>query len=548
MTGPVLTATGARSQHRYPGADVLLKAVDGTWMTVGTELAPGVHPEQVSASANDAGPDTASFMLRRASSLPWPDLLAFNQCEIHVDGSPVWGGRVWEAPLATGGEDTISVQGRGWQYHLDDDLVDIYWVHTDMTAWKDLRAHPDTDLNEVGTVGAVESGNGTLTIGYHTDQWVQINLTGDRCGFYLDLGPNRKAKRIVFDYEADGDQGNLKTYVIASDTQPYDVTGATLITGLGGPASGVVGFTLATARRYVGVMAQNDSGAAQHTTSGCWFKATGIKVFAATAYESGGASTLKADRVIDDVLASGAVPLLSDSTHLVAAGAFSIPDLAPAGYQTPRQLITAANAYEGNLVGVNARREVFSRERDTIATLEANPTGGFNFQDATTNSAEELYNRVVVQGTGPDGSPVSEVRTATTGLLTRQGFTRTATLNVSAAITATAAQTLGDIWLGEMSAPKFRGTATFQGHGSARTIGGTPIHPSQLLHQAGRLIRIPLVDPATGAWTRDCLIKAVRYDHDSETATVELDSERGNFGTLLGRYGVDVGQALARVG
>ena len=142
--------------------------------------------------------------------------------------------------------------------------------------------------------------------------------------------------------------------------------------------------------------------------------------------------------------------------------------------------------------------------------------------------------------------PAVAVTTAT--LLDRQGFTRTATLNVAAPITATAAQTLGDVWLGEFSQPKFKGTATFQGHGSIRSTGGVPLHPSQLILHGGHLIRIPIVDPATGAWTRDCLIKSVSYTHDTETATVELDSERGNFATLLERYGVDVGQALAKVG
>lgn len=539
-----LAAAGAVTHDRRPTIAVTLKAVDGPWESLGADTAVGVWPEQIAVASNEAGPDICSFVLRRASpDLPWPDLQAFNQCEIQVDGTPVWGGRVWEA---TRSGDAVAVQGRGWQYHLDDDVVDMYWVHTRISDWRDLRAHPDTNLVEVGANQTVQAGAGSITLGWPTHQWVQINLDGDRCGFYLDMGANRKAKRLVFDYEADGDNGNMKTYVIASDTQPYDVTGATLITGLGGASSGVVGFTLATARRYVGVMGQNDSVAAQNLNKEAFFKAIGIKVFAATAYESGGNSTLKASTVIGDVLASGALPLLSQDTRLITAGTVNIPSLAPDGYQTPRQLFEAANAYEGNLVGVNAQREVFSRERDTTATLEAGTTG-FQFQDATTNTGGELYNRVVVQGTAPDGTPVSEVRTASTGLLTRQGFNRTATLNVAAAVTASAAQTLGDVWLGEYSQPKFKGSASFQGFGSVRQTGGGGIHPSQLLLYGGRLVRVPVVDAATGAWTRDCLIKAVRYDHDSETATVELDNERGNFATLLSRYGVDVGQALAKV-
>jgi hypothetical protein len=539
----VLAGSSAGSQDRRPQVMVLLRAADGDWLSVGTAAAAGVFPEQVTTSANESGPDTCSFVLRRRPGLGWPDLTAFNQAEILIDGSPVWGGRIWEAPLSSGGEDVIAVQGRGWQYHLDDDVIARVYAHTNLTDYRDHRqADPSSDLT-LHTAGAnVQASGGLIQLIWPALYTVALNHV---IHIIFDAGVAR-LRRAVVTWERIG--------VSASDITLYS-RGSDLLSGASGDdgtaaqssASGTISHTFSADRRYHHVfLYYGGAGGAFGQDQGV--RITSIKTFGSASWESGGVSVLTSDDVIGNVLASGAVPLLSTDTSLIAAGSFAIPDLAPNGYQTPRQLIAAANAYEGNLVGVDAQRVLFSRERDTVATVEANPTGGFAFQDATSNSAEEIYNRVVVQGTAPDGTPVLEVRTATSSLLTRQGFTRTATLNVSSAVTAAAAQVLGDVWLAQYSQPKFKGTATFQGHGSVRLTNGGGIHPSQLVLFAGRLIRIPIVDPATGAWTRDCLIKAVRYDHDSETAVVELDNERGNFATLLERYGVDVGQSLARTG
>lgn len=529
---------------------MILKSVDGAWSIVGKDIGRGVHPEQVSLSANEAGPDTCSFLLRRRGNVPWPDLQAFNQAEVWVDGSPVWGGRVWEAPI-TG--DQVAVQGRGWQYHLDDDMLHRFYVRTRLADFRDQRTFVTAHLPAYQVNGEVTGTGGAIQL-----RWARgSNAVGhDRLGTTMDFGENANGpKRVVVTYETSNNTTDVFLYARSHDDESEwdsdlagDISDAwtgQLLTSLG--ASGTTAGTFATRRRYLTIFMFRDNAATGSFGADVWVRLNGVQVFASTSYESGNASILKADTVIKDVLASGAVPLLSDDTTLITAGSVNIPDFAPDGYQTPRQLVEAANAYEGNLAGVNAQRQLFSRERDTTATIEAGATG-FQFQDATTNTGGELYNKVIVQGTAPDGTPISEARTASSSLLTRQGFTRTATLNVTAAVTASAAQTLGDVWLGEYSTPKFKGTATFTGPGSVRTIGGATLHPSQLLHYGGRLLRVPVVDPATGGWTRDCLIKSVTYDHDSETATVELDNERGNFQTLLNRYGVNVNQALTRVG
>lgn len=529
-------------------AAVKVRTVDGAWTTLGTDDMRGIVPEGLTLTANESGPDTASFGLRRDPSHQWPDLVAFNQVEIDVAGRPVWGGRIWEAPLSSGEAELIGVQCRGWPYHLDDDLLNKFYVHTDLTAWRPQRSFPTADLTSFTAGGEPTSGDGMSIIG-----WRNTSIVGNAMGsgITLDLGPGRTAKRIVVTWGALNGNGAFQLYARAhsaenpltgSTSDAISVGHETLATL---PSTTTSAGTFSTGYRYVSLFIYRDDAAAPGAvTADHIVGISAVQVFAATAYESGNASILKADQVIKDVLASGALPLLDSSTANIAAGTFSIPDLAPDGYQTPRALIAAANAYEGNLVGVDLHRKLFSRERSTTPDLEVGSWPGSSFRDSSTNSAEALYNRVIVQGTGPDGSPIAEERTATSSLLDRQGFDRAATLQVGAMLTTASAQALGDIWLAEMSSPKFKGSLTLDAPGGARWMNGGDVHPSELLLRVGSMVRVGVVDPATGAWTRDATIKSVSYSHDTETATVELDNERGNFGTFLERLGVLTAAAL----
>lgn len=528
---------------RRSAATVILKAAGGAWTTIGGEHARGIVPQGLVCSANESGPDTCGFTLRRRASVPWPDLKAFNQCEIQIGGLPVWGGRVWEAPLSDGGEDSIAVAGRGWQYHLDDDLISRYYVHTDLGAWRDIRSAPAVTLTTAVANGSVQVGSGAAVFGWVYNTSV-VNATG--AGITLDLGPGRTAKRIVVTFATVNPNAFCTVYARAHSTpDPFggSVSDA-FATSFGTIASPAAG-TFATPYRYVSLFLYRSDGSTSVVAGDHLMQVTKIQVFSATAYESGNASVLKASDVIEDVLGSGALPLLDSATDQISASSFSIPDLSPSGYQTARALIAAANAYEGNLVGVDLNRKLFYRERATAPLVEVGDWPGSSFQDQSTNSAEGIYNRVIVQGTGPDGSPIAEVRTLTSGLLDDQGFDRTATLQVSAPMTTASAQALGDIWLAQKANPAMKGSLVVTGHGGARRVTGGGIHPSELMLRVGEKVRLGhLVDPADGSMARDSLIKSVSYAHDSETATLELDSERGNFETFLERLAVVTTQAL----
>ena len=523
------------------GVDVLLRPGGGTWMRLGTEIAPGIWPEGVSLSANESGPDTCSLIMRRRAVTPWPDLAAFNQMEVEVGGIPVWGGRVWEAPLADGGDDAIGVTGRGWQYHTDDDLLDRYYVHTDVTAWRDQRTYPGSNLAIHRVAGYTAQDGGAISFGWGNNTSV-INATAS--GITLDLGPNRTAKRIVVTFDTQNPNAFATIYARTHDTEdPHSGSSndafATAFNTITSPASG----TFSTARRYVSLFMYRSDGLTSTTAMDHIFRVLSVQVFAATAYESGGASILKADQVIKDARDNGC-PLLSDDNSQITAGAFSIPALAPDGYQTPRALMAAANAYEGNLLGVDHLRRVFFRERDTLPTYEVGAWPGSSFQDASSNSGEALYNKVIVQGTGPDGTPISEVRTATVSLLATQGFDRTAVLNVGSVITSSAAQKLGDLWLAEKSSPPLKGTLTVS-PGGLRKVGGGTVHPSELLLAYGQRIRLTqLIDPAGGVGRDATIVSIPSYAHDTETVTIELDNERGRLETLLERLAVVTEQVV----
>lgn len=536
-----------RSDSRA-SVSVILKAVDGSWTTVGGENSRGIVPEGVTISANEAGPDTCSFTLRRKASVQWPDLVAFNQAEVWVGAVPVWGGRIWEAPLSDGDEDMIAVTGRGWQYHLDDDLVDKYYVTTNLTAFRDQRSYATADLTSFIAGGGVASADGGIpVIGFPYNSAVG---NAQASGVTLDLGPNRTAKRIVVTWGALNGNGAFQLYARAhsaenpltgSASDAISVGHETIATS---PSTTTSAGTFSTPYRYVSIFIYRDDGApVGAVTADHIVRISSVQVFAATAYESGNASILKASQVVADAL-TGA-PLLDTSTDDIETTSFSIPDLAPSGYQTPRQLMTAANAYEGNLLGVGIDRKVFFRERSTIPRVEVGEWSGSQFQDSSTNSGEGLYNRVIVQGSGPAGEPINEVRTATSSLLDRQGFDRAAVLSVGAPMTTASAQAIGDVWISEKARPPLKGTLVVKGTGGARWIAGGSLHASELLLLVGERIRIGnIVDPDDGSWGRDGTIKSVSYAHDTETATVELDSERGRFETLLERLAVVTTQAV----
>ena len=88
----------------------------------------------VVASANDWGPDGFSFQLAAEEGARRPDLLPYTPVELEIGGMLAWSGFVWQRPSDA---NNYQVTCRGWQYHLDDDLIDRVYVHTRLADYVD---------------------------------------------------------------------------------------------------------------------------------------------------------------------------------------------------------------------------------------------------------------------------------------------------------------------------------------------------------------------------------------------------------------------------
>jgi hypothetical protein len=394
---------------------IRLQALGGQWETLGAERYRGVVPEGVQFTFNEWGPDTCSFTLRRDPGAIHPDLTTWTPIEIEVAGVLTWDGRLKETPVTDGDDPAISVQAEGWQYHLDDDVYQATYVHTRLTDFVDVRSIVTASLSghPAGYDAIVGDGQIVLT-------WPNaVTVTaGTGVAVVLDLGPNCSVNTLSCEV-ASSFNATTGFYIIGSDTPFWQDAAANREDWLNnlavnsatfGSANNVVTLATATtahAHRYVTFLLFSAGG-----TPGAdiWVKVTGLRAAASSGYLSSGQSILKADTVIKDAV-SRAV-LISTDVSNVAAGTFSIPAFELDGNHTPREVINAVNAYENYETRMLVGRKLAFRPRASAAAYEIGQWSGAAFQDASANSGDEIFNRVVVQGTGPDGTQLAVNRVA----------------------------------------------------------------------------------------------------------------------------------------
>ena len=388
---------------------VRLQALDGKWETVGMDRLRGIVPEAVAPNSNAWGNDGLSFILRRHPAAAYPDLTAFTPCEVEIAGQLVWTGRVRETPTKEGDDSQIAVQGQGWQYHLDDDVIERKYVHTRLSDWKDHRSLLDSRLTAFRAAPFVNSEDGALRFGWA--QGVPL-MQYDHVGVTIDLGPNATAMVAVVDVETQNMSPSFVFYVRGHDTE--DATDAASYENWWSNTSqGSTTFRCAgtKGRRYVTIFLYRSGASANPTTLDNTAKLKSVKLFSGPAYESGNASILKASTVIGDVAAT-ACPLLSTDQSLIEATAFDLPEYANDGYRSPREHLQAMNAYHGYDLKVDVEKRIVFRPRPAAPLFEVGAWSGAEFEDASANSGEEILNRVVVEGTGPDGAPLRVERSS----------------------------------------------------------------------------------------------------------------------------------------
>lgn len=508
---------------------------EGAWETLGAGRYRGVVAENIEASANEWGPDVLTFNVKAGEHVAQrPDLLPFTPVELELDGLVCWAGRVVDRQP---GDTGYAVRCQGWQYHLDDDVIDKVYVHRRLNAWTDWRSHIDSDLAAFISAPQV-SADAALKIALPNGVAVPATT---RVGVLLDTHATGGAKRVVVKL-TNNTWGSGSLYMAASDTTAGfnfaspDWTVAALTTPR---SSSYFSVTLGTARRYLLIYAETGA----HTpTVDEYASLEDVQVYADTAYESGNASVLTADTIIKDARATAT--LLTQSNDLISASSFVIPEYATDRLQTPRQVMEAANAFEDYQlkVGGGDLRTIVYRTKPTVPLFEVGEWAGADFADASV-TGQDIYSKAIVDGTGPDNTPVTVTRTQTGTLVDRRSFARTKVLPIRSAITTAVANQFGDLFLATHRTAPFAGRLTVRGNALRRHVGGGTIAAHELLAHTGELIHFGhRIDSDTGALGRDGRIAAVTYNHDRRTAVVDIDDRRGHFETLLGRYGLLVDQ------
>jgi hypothetical protein len=524
------------------GAIVRLKPLDGAWQALGSDRYRGIVAENIELSANPWGPDQAAFNVKTVDPAALrPDLLPWTPVEVEIDGMLSWSGRTKLRP-STARDHSIACEG--WQYHLDDDVYARSYVHTRLGDYRDQRTFLGSDLTKFRQNGAVLTDSGIIVIGYAA---TAILAVGDCVGVTFDLGPSEIGKRVVMTWASTNNIAGLNCVVRTSDSEdPLAGAAGTnyndLFTfAMNSGASGTSTGTAGTGRRYMHVFLQDPATVYNPIAGDVQLRITGLKTFRDTTYESGNASILKADTVIANARNTVA-PLLNQSDRLLTPGTFSIPELRHL-YISPKEVAEIVNlleAYRMRISGADLKTIQFD-PKPTAPIYEVGEWSGSEFADASV-SGEEIFNRAVVDGTGPDGGRLVSSRTQTGTLVDRQSFTRARVIPIRSAMTQAVADRIADLWLSEHRTAPFAGklAATY---GIRRYLGGASVPPHELLLAAGELIHFAhRVDPDTGAQGRNGTIAAVSYSHDSRSVSIDIDDRRDHFETVMNRYGALVDQ------
>lgn len=401
-------------------ATVRLRALDGTWETIGRDRYAGLVARGVKVDSDPAGFATCNFQVYRPDPdiwLPSPELTAWAECEIDEAEARIFEGRVREAPIS-GGENAINIAGRGWQYHLDNDKIDQLWAHADLSEWRDVRTHPGATLSTVRAAGRLEQGDGGILLGYPNVSWV----TGTGVAVYLDLGESlrRRAKRVVIKArKGAGSPAGVQLFVMQSLTFPGlfngdPLAGADLGALSAMSTSGTVYVTgITNPSRYVTVGLRN-TGATYTPAGDDVAQITEIGLYADATYHdtagNGGGSLLKGSSVVRDAL--DAAPLLSKDRSRISTTGLSLRHITTAGPRTPRQCIDAVQAFHRYRLKVARDRVPIFEPFPTAPAFALTPAAARRFADSSAGAADELFNKVIVTATGPDGAPLRITRYA----------------------------------------------------------------------------------------------------------------------------------------
>ena len=519
---------------------VLVLRDDGQWEPLGAGRDRDVFPEGARPSWDNWGSQQLAFTLARDPEKDHPDLAAYTPVRYHPPGGgrePAWGGFIEDAPAAGDG---IAVNCLGLAALLDFDPFSKIYVHSRLGEWVDQRSIAEYNPLAFRPGPGVEVSPQGASLIFPKGHVVN---GGENAGITLDLGPDNSAEKLLIDYTRIGAADANCSLLLRGRTVPNEGVGGELLTVVNpGVVDGVSGggeYELTAGPwRYLHLFAR-------HTLNGALGFDSGFKVHLAKVYTSDSYYTFPFNTltVIKHALAQtlGLDPSVED----LVGGPMDLPAFGAAEERTARTEMERVNAYHRYLLRVTPRGRLQWRERPARATLEASTRrDGFDFQDASRQAGQELYNKVKVRGLSGSGRPLTVTkRTIDLGIenvLDRRGWIRTKVLDVQSPTDTVPMTQLANVWLQRYGHTPLKGTATVQGRGvrDARTGHGIPA--GYLGTRVGELILLGnLRDPDTGARGRVAAMVGVpSYDEATDTATIAIDNTRDDVDAVLERMAV----------
>jgi hypothetical protein len=376
--------------------------LDGVWETLGNGLFAGIRPSNIRPSWGINGPETMSFDLNIDPKVPSLALAEFTPIEYEGDGlDPAWAGYVTDAPASTSG---LSVTCAGWHHALEFQRRPLMYVHTDLSAFQDVRGLLSGDL-DMHRASMQVSTDGGIVLSFPEGTPAAPN-TG--VAVVADLGPGSPgAIRVVLEVQSSFNFGGVQFYATATNREDY-ISGVPLSPSIPKVATFLSGTT-ANPHRYITFLMFSSVGPG--TWGGdAWVRIRRAMLFANTAYESGNGSVLKASTVFTAELAKN--PFLRPETDRIFTTPTSIPTLGAAREQaSTHEILDRVNGYHAYRWGVDQDRRLYFQPQPATPDLSVNTSdNGVTYTDASRNSGENEYNEVMVTAQSGAGVNLEVVR------------------------------------------------------------------------------------------------------------------------------------------
>lgn len=496
------------------GRHVIRIETDEGWEQLGKERFAGIEPSPPQVQSDPAGFASCSFVIPRPDAvLPQPDLTHSAKCEIDFDGVRIFEGRVSEAPVS-GADRVVNVQGRGWQYALDENPIPVFYTSTELGEWKDCREFVGARIfgdaggvagvpgSAISGAGTAEVGDGQITIGHSRGSpWP----AGGVIGVTRDFGPNPEhwPKVVTFDGEKVAGGPNVKLFVRAhthagdfDNPRPPDAAdnGIYPQLDLNTLPTGKIRYRarFPFIRRHVTIFL-SDTGAGYTPANDDLFKISNVVVYNAESYERSGESSVRASSILRDAFTNTPgvkAPLVATPTFADEAGAWQpavwfrgraadVTGLgtenyslrgnnAPAAFgSTPGPLPTGQPSFytafdgvdDGLVVGVDGSDDItlaiVFRTSQAAPAGTSWPSGRGLFDAATVTAGDQDYGLQIVAGGKVSGGIRGGAKFATPNVVVNDGNWHTAVFRrrrLYASSSPPAEESVISVWVDDVEA------------------------------------------------------------------------------------------------